>query len=301
MVLPILAGVLWILFAIAFVAVIWAILDGDNGTRVFVGVVAVVLLFGALYAQTHTIVPTQSVGISRNSLSQELSQELPPGLQSKPFFGRIYTFPSSTATEYCTQYNPSLKGSYGVNVDLCYYINTENVNWRNEVESTGSLDSNFIWNVWRNSVVSRVAEAIKTYTPEQVSENRDVVEAKIFENVTPWFNDRGVTVSTVSLVNWDFTSDTVAATFDESIVSQRKITEQAALLEAAKLSRERQLYESDTALQVALAQQEMLNNLGFVGQDAINYLWITLYKEQETAPNMVIVPSGVDASISVGP
>lgn len=292
----------WFFVLVTLVVTIWSIVDYDLRALRIPGIIAtVVFVVIAWFFQTHTIVPTQTVAVTRSSFGQQLSPPLESGLQSKPFFGSVHAFPSAESTEYCKTYNPSLKGSYGITVDLCYYINTSNVNWQQEIQRTGSLESDFIWNVWSNSVVSDVAESTKSYTPEQLSENRAQVENEVFENVFPWFNERGIPLSRVSLVNWDFTSEVVAATFDESIVSQRKITEQAALFEAAKVARERQLYEADTALIVAAAQQEMLNDLGFTGQDAINYLWIALYKEQETAPQMVIIPSGADAAISVGP
>lgn len=269
-----------------------------NAPLITMSLITLFLLGSSIYVQTRTIVPAQTVGITRDRLSQNVNGELNSGIQGKPFFGATYVFPNAESTEYCTQYTPSLKGSYGVTLDVCYYIDTASVNWLTEVQRTGSFDSTAIWNVWRNSVVSDVAEAIKEYTPEQVSANRALVEGRIYENVLPWFNARGVPLERVSLVDWDFTSETVAATFDESIASQRRITEQTALLEAAKLSRERQMYEAETAAIVADAQQQMLTDLGFTGQDAINYLWITLYKEQETTPEMVIVPSGANLAVS---
>lgn len=277
----------------------WLLYERDN-SREFkaafaVGTIPLVIL--CLFLQTRTVVPAQQVGVTRSTFSQELSGELQPGINSKPFIGGLYTFPNSQSTEYCTKYTPSLKGSYGVTLDLCYYIDTTNVDWLQEIDRTGSLDSNAIWMVWRNSVVSAVAEAIKQYTPEQVSENRSLVESRIFENVLPWFTERGIPLVNVSLVDWDFTSETVAATFDESIVSQRRITEQVALLEAAKVSRDRQLYEAETAQIVAQAQEQMLTNLGFTGTEAINYLWITLFKEQETTPDLFVIPSGTDVTV----
>jgi len=120
---------------------------------------------------------------------------------------------------------------------------------------------------------------VKNYTPEQLSDERSVVEDALFTNVNIWFIERGITLSRVSLTDWDFTSPDVAQTFDESISSQRKITEQTALLEAAKISRERQLYEVDTAVLVAGKNVDTMQLYGFNGNETIQYLWIKYLTE----------------------
>jgi hypothetical protein len=239
--------------------------------------------------QTHRIVPTQQVGISKSTFSQELAGLYPSGLAPKPFFGAIYTFPSSSDLERCEQFTPAIKGSYGITVDLCFYYDAGNINWLDEVNDTGFLNANQIMQVWRNSVVGDVAKSVKSFTPEALSDNRSRVEAALFENVSPWFVERGIPLSRVSFKNWDFTSTEVAQAFDASIVSQRKITEQTALLEAAKISREREVYEAETTRLVADLQKQSLNLLGFEGSDAVQYLWIKLMADNDRVPDTVIL------------
>ena len=81
----------------------------------------------------------------------------------------------------------------------------------------------------------------------------------------------------------------MAEAFDESIVSQRKIAEQAALLKAAKISREREEYEAETAKLVATWQKEALNELNLEGQAAVDYLWIKYLTEKDETPDVLIL------------
>ncbi len=200
--------------------------------------------------------------------------------------------PSSTNYERCETYTPALKGSYGITLQTCFYYNVGQVDWLAEIDRTGQLDADNIMNVWRNSVVGDVAKSVKMYTPEALSDDRSVAEQAIFENVTPWFNERGVALVSLSFKNWDFTSEAVANAFDESIVTQRKIAEQAALLQAAKISREREEYEAETARLVSEKQKEALNLLGLKGSAAVDYLWIKYLTEKDEVPDVLILGRG---------
>lgn len=272
--------------------------DKDKVPGVALFIVGLLLLASGTWFQTHRIVSTQYVGISKATLSQELSGPYPSGLVSKPFLGAVYELPSSSRYERCEKYTPAIKGSYGITVDLCYYYDAGSVDWLVEVNRTGSLDANYIMSVWRNSVVGDVARSVKEYTPEALSDNRSEVEASIYENVLPWFTERGIGLTGVSFKNWDFTSAEVASSFDASIVSQRKIAEQSSLLEAAKISRERESYEAETSKLVAEWQKEALDELGLEGQSAIDYLWIKLMTEQQKTPDVLILgTSGVPVTV----
>jgi hypothetical protein len=289
-----------ILFVIALVCAVGAMasfLDEEVAVAVVALVICVVCAGVGLWLQTHRIVNTQHVGISRSTFSQELRGLHNPGMRKKPFFGSMHQYPASSNYERCERYTPAIKGSYGINIDLCFYYDVGNVDWLKEVNLTGSLDAGRIMNVWRNSVVGDVAKSVKEYTPEALSDNRAEVERTIFENVSPWFNERGVPLARVSFKNWDFTSAEVAQSFDASIVSQRKITEQTALFEAAKISREREKYEAETSKLVAEWQKEALDVLGFEDKYAVEYLWIKMLSEQDKAPDVLIL--GADTPVAI--
>lgn len=280
-----------IMFLVGICLIIWAFLilpDSKTNTGVLV-ILAIFLIGGGWWFQTHRIVSTQYVGVSRATISQELEGLYPAGIMTKPFLGAVYEYPASSNFERCEQYTPAIKGSYGITLDLCFYYDVGNVDWLKEINRTGSLDANYIMGVWRNSIVGDVAKSVKEYTPEALSDNRSEVEQAIFENISPWFSERGISLTRVSLKNWDFTSDEVAKSFDASIVSQRKITEQTALFEAAKISREREKYEAETAKLVAEWQKEALDELGLDGQQAIDYLWIKTFSEQGKTPDVLIL------------
>lgn len=283
------------LFLVAISLAIWGLselLDGEGGMAITLFLISVIVAVPGIWMQTHRIVPTQHVGVSRSTFSQELDGLYPAGIMRKPFFGSVHLYPASSDNERCERYTPAIKGSYGITLDLCYYYDAGNVDWLKEINRTGSLKADYIMSVWRNSVVGDVARSVKDYTPEALSDNRAGVELAIFENVLPWFTERGVPLVRVSFKNWDFTSEDVAKSFDNSIVSQRKITEQTALFEAAKISRERELYEAETAKQVAERQKESLNLLGLEGDAAVQYLWIKVLSESNKTPDVLILGGG---------
>lgn len=295
-----LAAIVLSLVGIAFL--IWAIFlfaEKENGTAGITGFIGLVFIVGGTWFQTHRIVPVNHVGVSRSTFSQDLQGLHEPGIASKPFFGSMYQYPASTRYEKCEQYTPAIKGSYGIVLDLCFYYNTGQVDWLEEIYSTGSLNAGSIMGVWRNSIVGDVARSIKKYTPEALSDNRAEVERAIFENVSPWFDERGVPLTGISFKNWDFASAEVAKAFDESIVSQRRITEQTALYEAAKISRDRETFEAETARLVAERQKEALNTLGLSGQAAVDYLWIKLLGEQGKAPDVLILNGTSNVPVSI--
>lgn len=255
------------------------------------GVGLVVVLLGG-WLVTHDQVPSQYVGVTKSVVSQRLEGPFQAGIISRPFFGSIYTYPASSNMERCEVFTPAIKGSYGITAEICFYVDASSIDWLAEVNKTGTFDANAIMGTWRNNVVGDVAKTVKPFTPEELNDKRDVVEADIFEKVNPWFAERGIVLNNVSFKNWDFTSPEVAAAFDTSIVSQRKITEQAALLEAAKIAREREVYEANTALFVAESQKRSLETLGLEGSDAVNYLWIKALSDGQKVPDVVILGAG---------
>lgn len=284
-----------VLFIAALILFIWGIYAFSEHSNVAAGVPALLTLVaisGGIWFQTHQIVPVNHVGVSRSTFTQQLSAQQTAGMVSKPFFGSVYRYPAALKYERCETFTPAIAGSYGITLDLCLYYNVGNVDWLQEIQRTGVLDADPIMNVWRNSIVGDVARSVKEYTPEALSDNRSEIEQALFENVRPWFVERGVELASVSFKNWDFSSEAVATAFDESIVSQRKIAEQAALLKAAKISREREEYEAETAMLVAEWQKEALNELGLEGPAAVEYLWQKLFAEQGAMPDVLILGVG---------
>ena len=278
-----------ILAVLGLVGVVGLLNDREQTGAAVVGLITVVLFGIHIWFQTHTVVPTQYVGISRNLITQELGAPQHSGIASKPYLGTMHLFPAAGAGEYQTKYIASLDGSYGVWLDLYLYIDYANIDWRKEIELTGQLGANEIVTTWRNSLSVRVANTVNNMTPETLSEQRAVVESAIYNTMNEWFRERGITLVRVSFDDWDFTSEAVAAAFDESIVSQRKITEQIALLEAAKASRERELYEVETAMLVAQQQAEVFETLGLTGDQIVSYAWIQYFKDENVTPNVFTV------------
>ena len=271
----------------------------DRGMYLTVMVVGIIILLIGGWFQTHTIVRANHVAVFKNTITQEFTNPRPAGFQAKPFFADINEFPYNTQTEDCRIFTPSISGGIGITMDLCFYIDTTNVDWRNEIDLTGRMNSEEIMSIWRNSIVSEVAKTVKIYSPQQMNANRYQIEADLYENVLPWFNERGIPLIAVSFRNWDFTSEAVSAQYDTMIKSQARIAEQEAMKEAAVHARERQLYEAETAIQVAEKQAQALEELGLEGNNAVMYMWTSLFDEQQTVPNLVIMSGGDDVPVAV--
>lgn len=292
-----------VLYVITVALLIWAFILFNDKYNNFLApviptVLAVISFVGGFWLQTHRIVPVNNVGVARATFSQELSGPFPAGVVTKPFFGSISEFPASTDMERCENFTPAIKGAYGITMDVCFYYNAGNVNWLAEIERTGLVNANGIMAVWRNSIVGDVARTTKDYTPEALSEDRSTVERAIFESVNTWFTERGIELTRLSLKNWDFTDPTVAAAFNEGIVSQRRIAEEAALMSAAELRRNRETYEAETSRMVAETQKQSLDQLGLEGEAAVQYLWIKALLELNKAPDVLILGGG-NSNVSV--
>jgi hypothetical protein len=248
--------------------------------------------------QTHRIIPRNSVAVFKSTFTQELTEPRPAGIQGKPFFASTHTFPYNTQTEYCDKYTPSIQGGIGVWLEVCFYFDTTNVDWAKEVDTTGSYDASKIMGVWRDSVVSEIATSVKGQTPKNMNVNRANIEASMFESVYPVFNERGVPLTRLVFRDWDFSSDEVAKTYDESITAQARIAEQEALFEASELARKRELFEAETNTLVAQEQSRALDTIGLEGGDAVMWMWQRLYAEQQTVPEMVITNGGAPVAVS---
>ncbi len=291
-----------IAFVVALLLLGFAIAEAANKEHVLSGVLvgaATLVLFLGIGFQVLRVIPTQYVGITRSSVTQELAGPYEEGVVLKPFFGTVYHYPASKEFEACYGYNPAIRGSYGIKVNLCHYFNVREVDWLKEINTTGKLDASSIMSTWRNSTVRRVADVFKGYSPELLSQNSPKVEQDLFERLSPWYAERGITLVRVSFANWEFASEQVAKDFDASITKQRRIAEEQSLAEAAKIARQRQLYEAETQLQVAEKQRAALDELGINDDDVVQYMWMKAMTEADKVPDVLILGSSDNTQLPV--
>lgn len=246
------------------------------------------LVLGGLVG-TYRVVPTQHVGVSRSLITQELSPVQAEGVIRKPFFGTVHTFPASSNYEKCFSFKPALEGSYEVTTDVCFYIDAAGVDWANEIRLTGHLGAEEIFATWRNQTAVGVADVFRSYAPEGLTADPLAADGALNTTMLEWYESRGVPLNRVTLAYWDFTSAEVAAVFDQSIASRRKVNEQEALLEAARIQRSREIYEVETVRLVAEERQGVYDALGLSAKEAIEYQWILLFEQQERVPSTFIV------------
>lgn len=270
-----------------------------------VGFIVLGLLFGAsstgwIYSATHRVIPHNNVALTVTA--SEVSTKLQgPGLAKKPLLASFRYFPSASQAELCQKYTPSVKGGYGVNIDLCFYFDASGVDWSSMVSRYGTTDTGTIYKRWQNQLSPFIAGSTKEFTPAELTDERAKVSSIIRESITPWFVDESVTLSRVALTNWDFSNPDVGAAFDKAIVYQNLVTEENARKAAAEVSRGRQLYEVETANLVAKEQSKVLVNLSLEDDMAkVQFLFMQqLFTNPEALKAVVLNVGGSGTGVSL--
>lgn len=297
-----------ILAFLALCLVGYGLVEGSLPTGV-AGLVLFVVFGGVMWwGQTHVSVPVNTVVVTRNRITQELSEPLHPGLRQKPFFASIHKFPSAGSYPLPANFTPAIEGGIGVTLNTVMYIDTSAVDWAKEIDRVGTLDSAAIMKVWRDSVVRDVAEVVKSKNPSSFNSESLAIQGEIYLAINPWFEGRGIKLHNISLTNWDFTNPEVARAYDQSIEAQAEIARENSLQQAAVVQRERLLYEATTANLVSAEEAKAVDQLGLVTEGAkIQYLWIRAMRENGDLPDNVVLDlssvsqDGVTVSVPLVP
>lgn len=301
-------GLLFLVMAV-FLVYFLAIVEG--GWEKIIGTVffflgIVFCIWGFFFSMTHRVVPVNERGIVYDATTGSIVGEpRGSGLTSIPFFGsRIVTFPASINYQACQDFTPSVKGGYEVKLTTCFYIDASQVDWVLQFKRYNQFEVAKILEIWRNQVAPNVAGAMKEYTPQQLTYERDTISQVILKSVKPWFDKEGIPVNSVSLVNWDFTNKDVSAAFDQTILANTKQAQEQALFDASKVKRDRELFEADTRVQVAnrvaTGQKDAMQVLGIKSEEGV-LQWFMLQWLQglPTPPGNLILSLGEKLPVAV--
>lgn len=251
---------------------------GKSATGVLVLVLALVFGAGWLYAATHRVVPYNARWIVMNTANQTVDGKVrEAGITTIPFATfEIHEFPGATAQPFCIDYTPALKEGYEITAHVCGTYDASTLDWQSQYRQHNFLTEGEMLAFWANQSKERVSAAVKGVDYTTITTNRDSVSLAIRNNLAPWFKENGLPVSNIQLSNWDFTSASVKAKVDEASAASLQSTIEQQKLEAAKISRERQLYEIDTSnlvlSQRGSALQALFGALGITDDNAKAYL-----------------------------
>lgn len=265
---------------------------------------ALIILFSLAlgYSSTHRVVPVNERWVIINTIKAEVEGGVRnSGLTTKPAVAYdILRFPGAKEQPFCIKYTPALKEGYEIFTDICGNYDASSLDWQQVYERYNIRNEEQLLAYWLNQSKESVSQAFKDVDYTKLSTDRPAVSNEIRSNLTPWFDNFGVNVSNLKLTNWDFTSEQVKSQVDKASAASMQKTVENQLLEAAKIARERQLFEVETA-NLILEQrgsglQELIESLG-ITDDSAKALIASQMTWYAFAQNP---PDGVNIILSVG-
>ena len=305
----------WITFVLGivlFVITLWLMFgsESDNATRIIGAFTAIfTLLFGVawFYGATHRVVPINERWVIVNTATGEVDGPVrKSGIISKPFLMySIRRFPGVNKQSFCLDYTPALKEGYEITAHVCGVYDASALDWSAQYQQFNFGDEATMLKYWADQSKEQVSLALKVVDYTLISTDRASVSQSIRANLTPWFNEYGVSVSNLQLTNWDFTSAEVRAQVDAASAASMRKTVETQLLEAAKIARERQLYEVGTANLVLDERGKGLGtlfaSLGIMDDNAKAYLaaQMTWFAYAQNPPDDVNVILGLGGNVPI--
>lgn len=301
-------GVFVALFAIFLVASIvfasYFLFAYDEKRKKSIPFIALIVLFSLAlgYSSTHRVVPVNQRWVIINTIKAEVEGGIrDSGLTTKPAVAYdILRFPGAKEQPFCIKYTPALKEGYEIFTDICGNYDASSLNWQQVYERFNIRSEEELLVYWANQSKEVVSQAFQSVDYTKLTTERPLVSTDIRNNLSPWFEDFGVTVTNLKLTNWDFTSEQVKQQVDKASQASMQKTVENQLLEAAKIARERQLYEVETAnlilAQRGLGLQELIDSLDISDDNAKAMIasQMTWYAYAQNAPE------GVNIVLSVG-
>ncbi len=209
------------------------------------------LFFGIVwfYGATHEIVPLNTrVMIINTSTGQIEGTTRLSGVTDKPFlFNQVNYYPGATQQPFCMDYTPALQEGYEIATRICGVYDASNVDWVLQFKEHNFTNEQQMISFWQDQTKEIISNALVGVNYTKIVTDRASVSKSIRDNLTPWFTEINVNVSNLQLSNWDFTNADVKASVNQASAASMKSTVEKQLLEASKIARERQLYETETS------------------------------------------------------
>lgn len=251
---PVAVWIAFIIGAILFVITLYLLFneDADATSRVgaiITGLLCVVVGLAWFYGTTHRVVPINERWVIVNTANGTIEgQTRSSGITTKPFLMySIKRYPGVAQQPFCLDYTPALKEGYEITTHVCGTYDASTINWSQMYTRYNFNSEEAMIKYWSNQSKELVSAALLNADYTTIVTNRSEVSKAIRDSLAPWFSEFGVSVSNLQLTNWDFTSPDVRAQVDAASAASMKKTVESQLLEAAKIARERQLYEVQTA------------------------------------------------------
>jgi hypothetical protein len=305
------AAAVWITFVIAVILIIvtlWLLFNrnADITTRVgamFTGIFVVVFVFLWWYSATHRVVPPNQRWLIVNTATGTVQGEIrQSGLITKPFWlYKIMNYPGASEQPFCLDFYPGLQEGYEVLAHICGTYDAANLDWAQQYRLHNFTGEKAMIDFWSNQAKDPVRSVFHNITYVQINTDPVTVSTSVGQKFSEWLTTQGVTSKNVTLSNWNLTSKLVQDQVDQASAASFQKTVEQQKLEAAKVSRERQLYEIETANQVLSARGKELETLFMslgITDDAAKAQIIstmTWYGFAQNPPSGVQVIIGADA------
>lgn len=296
-----------IVTVVAFFVALYNYFDGDSRLAIFLTVVVIVFGFMWSYSATHRVVQKNERWVildkSDGTFDGELRSE---GVTTKPFMlYKIFKYPGATEQAFCITYFPASKEGYEINAEVCGVYNAANLDWVEQYSLHSFSNETEMLDYWRKQSKDEVRMIFKGYDYATLLDKTPDVSTKLNETLSDWIAGQGVDASRITLSNWFFTSETVNEEIDLASVASMKIVVEAQKLEAAAVSRERQLYEIETT-NLVLSERGaelalLFDTLGITDQAAkANIIdTMTWYGLAENPPDGINMVLGVGGGVPI--
>lgn len=244
----------------------------------------------SLWGFTHTVigVNTKAIVVDKTR-GQVIGTMRSSGLTSKPMFATVVEFPGAVNAPVCIDFTPSVKGGYGVKLNTCFFINGNKVDWLSQFTRYNPKDFEALKSTWQSALSPLVAGKVKDYAPDQLTSERAAVANDIKNATSDWFASEQISVTLISLANWDFTNPEVGKIYDSAIAAQAQRSVSEASLDAV-----------ETQIQVmkslADGQVATMESLGLMSEDArVKWLTLQYLANLRQAPSAVILDTSGNA------
>ncbi len=306
-----------ILGLVSFVLTLWMAITyfdqyANKRKRVILAVVFLLSTFlfglGSHFSLTHRVIPFNQQGIVLDKTTGSIVGSMrESGLTTRPILSsEVKKFPAGTQQEVCWDFLPSVKGGYEVKLTTCFYLDLSRVDWVEHVTEYNTFNFETIKAAWGNQLAPKVAEAVKEYTPANLTAERGAVVKSINTETGSWFEAEQVPLVRVSLAFWDFTNPEVAKAFDDTVVAQTLSAKEQAEFDAAAIERQTKNYKADTDIQVleklTRGQLDAMRSLGIESEDAvIRFLTLQWLLSLERPPENLIISTTGYGNMDVQP
>ncbi len=212
------------------------------------------LVFGFLWfytGSTIAVAPNKAVVVVNQGTGKPEAQLRYPGIQSVPWFFRdTFEYPYQSDWQWCPILTPSVKGGAGVTVNVCFTIDSTQINWAEQyARYNGGLD--VITTAWQTEITQGTANATALFVPRDLTDNRNAVVEEIRRQTADAFEKLHVLPHIISLKTWQFTDKDLEAAYDQAFLSQTKIDQANFELQAAEIQQKTAGIQADTQVEVA--------------------------------------------------